>query len=346
MALVLFRADADPVMGTGHVMRCLAVAEALADLGHAARFAAVALTATLEARLAAAGFPSHRIDAPAGSAADAGRTLALASGLEAATVVIDGYHFDEAFRAALRAGGGRRMATFDDLGATPLHADVVVNPSLHAAALPYHRLAPGARLLLGPNCLPLRRDIRRAARSPAPPLPERRALLLSFGGSDPLGLTLPCLERLAPELAEGERLLLVVGGSDPRAGAVLARAVALGDRVEAHHDTPDMGALMARCGLAVSAGGGTIGELAAIGVPPLVVVVADNQAPAAMEAAGQGWCRMIDARGDDPSRAAGRIAAQALALWRAPPTRVAMAARLGGRVDGQGAERVARALAP
>lgn len=341
MATILIRADATPAIGTGHVMRCLALTEELRAGGHACLLAAAALTPALAARAAAAGVGCHDLAAPPGSPADRAATEALARSLDAQALVIDGYHFDESWRAGL-AATGRRVLAFDDLATlSRLHADIVVNPSPDAGRLPYDRLAPGATLLLGPAYLPLRREIRDAARRPPRPLAERESLLLTFGGSDPLGLTAPCLRSLAPRLPPGCRLTVAIGGSDPRAEASLDAARPFGDRVAVHRDSPAMGALMAEAGLAVSAGGGTTGELAALAVPTLLVVVADNQAPAAVQVAAAGWTRVIDAR---LGGAAARIADQALALWHDRSARETMAGHARGLVDGDGAARIVRVL--
>lgn len=351
MATLLFRADATPAMGTGHVMRCLAVAEAAAELGHACHMAAAAATPAVVRRLADAGLPLHRLEAPPGSAADLALTRALAAALDARTVIIDGYHFDTDWRAGLRAelrADGRRVLAFDDLaGPEPLHADLVVNASPAADPRTYARLAPGAVCLLGPAYAPLRREIREAARRPPAPPAGRTSILLTFGGSDPLGLTAPCLERLAPDLPPGCRLTVAVGGSDPRADEVAAAARRFGGRVAVHRDSPAMGALMAAAGLAVSAGGGTLAELAALAVPTVLVVVADNQAPPpalTRTPAAAAWGPVIDARALDPADAADRIAEAAWTLWRDPDARAELAARGRGRVDGEGAVRIARHL--
>jgi len=114
-----------------------------------------------------------------------------------------------------------------------------------------------------------------------------------------------------------------------------------GERVRVHRDTSRMGQLMAEAGLAVSAAGTTTAELAAIGAPAVLVTIADNQDEAARQSEALGWCALVDGRAPD---AADRIAAVALALWADPPRRVAMAERLAGIVDGQGAVRIAEAL--
>lgn len=344
---VLIRADATPAMGTGHVMRCLAVAEALAEAGALSHLAAATLTPGLDRRAAAAGVTCHRLDATAGSPADAAAVLDLAHRLGAGALILDGYHFTTPYRAVL-AGGGLPVLTFDDLGdGEELHATIVVNASPHAERLPYARIAAGAERLLGPAYAPLRRDIRAAA-ADLPPLAERGAVLITFGGSDPLALTAPTVTTLARTLPPAVGIIAAVGGGvmDPGgvAAAVGEAAATRPGRVAMHHDTPAMGVLMRQAGLAVTAGGSTLAELAALGVPSLVVVAAGNQAPATAEAQTAGWCVAVEREGGDSRPLPLRLAEQAAALWSDRPHREAMSARAVTLLDGRGAERVAAAL--
>ncbi|CAO3378186.1 UDP-2,4-diacetamido-2,4,6-trideoxy-beta-L-altropyranose hydrolase [Azospirillum argentinense] len=337
---VLLRADAGSSIGAGHVMRCLAVAEAVQELGGDALFAVASLPSALEERLRAAGMAVHRIDAEAGSAADLAATRAIAA--DAGAIVLDGYGFPEGWRAGL-AGTGLPILAFDDAGAgDPIHAGLIVNAAPDAASLPYRKGNPGARLLLGPAYAPLRREVREAAASPKPPLEERRGLLVTFGGSDPLGLTAPVIACLAPRLPPGVWLDVAVGGAVRDAAAVEAVAECFKDSVRLHRDTPRMGRLMAQAGLAVSAAGTTTGELAAIGTPAVLVTIADNQLEAARQSEALGWCALVAGQ---TKGAAERIADVALGLWADPARRRTMAGKLVGIVDGQGALRIARALA-
>ena len=338
---VLFRADAGASIGAGHVMRCLALAEAVQELGGEAGFAVASLPPALEERLRSAGMAVHRIGADPGSAADLAATRAIAEETAASAIVLDGYGFDERWRAGLAESGLTALA-FDDAGTgEPIHAGLIVNAAPDAGRLPYGIGNPSARLLLGPDYAPLRREVREAAAAPKPPLEERRSLLVTFGGSDPLGLTAPVVERLAPRLPSGIRLDVAVGGAVRDAGAVEAVAERFKDRLRLHRDTPRMGQLMARAGLAVSAAGTTTGELAAIGTPAVLVTIADNQLEAARQSEALGWCALVAGQTEG---AAERIAATALDLWADPARRRIMAGRLVGIVDGQGALRIARAL--
>lgn len=341
-SVILFRADAGASIGAGHAMRCLAVAEALQDLGVAAGFVSASLPPALEDRLRAAGMAVHRIEAEPGSAGDLAATVAVARDSEAAAIVLDGYRFGPDWRAGL-AGAGLPVIAFDDAGTgEPLHADLIVNAAPDAARLPYRAGNPDATLLLGPAYAPLRREVRRAAAAEKPPLPERRALLVTFGGSDPLGLTAPVLVRLAAALPPAVRIDVAVGGAAPSADAVERAARPFADRVRVHRDAPHMGRLMAEAGLAVSAAGTTTAELAAIGTPAVLVTIADNQIEAARQSEALGWCRLVNGLTADAPE---RIAEAAAALWADPVQRVAMAERLSGIVDGQGAVRIAEALA-
>jgi len=342
MAIILARADASIIIGTGHVMRCLAVAEALRDDGHEVVFAVAESTPAIDRRLSSDGFRRIAIAGPVGDAADLAATRSALRREHCSAVMLDGYRFGEAYRAGLQAAGVRVLA-WDDLGnGTDLHADLVVNAAPQAHRLPYDRMAPGATLLLGPGYAPLRREIRQAARGARRTLASRPVLLLTFGGSDPLGLTGPVLKALATRRPDGCRLIAVVGGSNPLADQLAAIGRTLGPEVAVEIDCPSMGAVMAQAGLAVSAGGGTMGELAALAVPTLLVVTADNQAAASAQAVALGWCESIDARGGD---AVETIAAKALSLWSDRARRDAMSAAADALpLDGDGAGRIARAL--
>jgi UDP-2,4-diacetamido-2,4,6-trideoxy-beta-L-altropyranose hydrolase len=333
MARILIRADAAAAMGTGHVMRCLSLVEILHERGHECRFAMAETTPAITALLAGRGLPVERLPGPAGSAADLAAMRALA--IKADALVIDGYHFGTPYRAGL-AFCARPILAWDDGGVEPLHATLVVNASGAACAEAYAPRAPGARLLLGPAYIPLRREIRTLIGATRP---AHGHLLISFGGSDPLGLTAPVLTALAPQF-EG-RIEAVLGGSvaDPRpAEAAVAR---YSERIRLHRDTPHMGPLMLGARLAISAAGGTLAELAALRTPSLLVGVAENQQEAARLSPSHGWCLAVDGLA---TNAGPWIVATTLALWPDTPKLAAMSAAAAGLVDGGGPGRIADAL--
>ena len=164
------------------------------------------------------------------------------------------------------------------------------------------------------------------------PLEQRRSVLVTFGGSDPLALSAPVVEALAPRLPPDVQIDLLVGSGNPSAHSLRALADTHGGRVSVVVDPPSVTPLFSAAGLAVAAAGGTVRELVALGIPALTIVVADNQVGALAE----GPYPCIDGR---QAGAAAHIADQAVLLWRDSRARMQMAARVAGMIDGSGALR-------
>jgi UDP-2,4-diacetamido-2,4,6-trideoxy-beta-L-altropyranose hydrolase len=99
---LLIRADASQGIGTSHVMRCLALAQAWQRPGRHAQFALGMTANGLETRLAGEGVAITQISAPPGSEEDAAETSELARNINPAWVVLDGYHFGANYQRAIK----------------------------------------------------------------------------------------------------------------------------------------------------------------------------------------------------------------------------------------------------
>jgi len=327
-------------------MRCLALAEALIERGIPCHFQCHGLLAPLVRRVEAAGCSVENLRSVATATdSDADWLMARAREHQACALVIDGYFFGPAYRLRLRDVGLPILA-FDDLAlSAAYHADLLVNPAPEADTYPYGDRAVGARLLLGPAYTPLRREFRSAMSDGLPPISARAAVLLTFGGSDPLDLTEPVLDRALSAFPEDVQLLVVLGGYHKHRARLEARAARTApNRIELQVNTSNMARLMLRSGLALTAGGTTLGELAALGVPPVVAVCADNQMPAVRWASAQGLVEAVDARGEASTEIALRLVEAGAALWRDCDRRAEIAERGRAVVDGWGAVRIAEAL--
>lgn len=334
---LLFRADADRHSGSGHLMRSMAIAEAAADQGLACRFAMRTCPDGLRDRLIQVGVAIDDLQPGNELAA----FLSLIDKISPQAVVIDGYHFDEEYRAAVH--NAVCVLAMDDLvGGHILHADLVVNANPAARPGDYAGRVDEARLLLGLEFAPLRKEFRDAAEGPSPALAERDRLLVTFGGSDPLGLSGPVVHRLLAALPPGVTLDLVLGGAHPDHDTLAARAA--GDALfNLHVNSSDMAGLMASAGLAISAAGSTVLELAAMGVPAILAVTAENQEQMLRVQKELEWCDGLDGR-ESGAEAPARIADMAIGLWRDLEKRQKMAAKASKLVDGKGAERIVAAL--
>src|SRR5262249_46041186 len=146
---LLVRADADARMGTGHVMRCLALAQAWREVGGAVTFRTACTVPGLIARLAEAGARVEAVKEVSARPDDADRTRETAERLGAGWLVLDGYHFSGEFQKRVR-GDGARLLALDDYGhAEQYWADLVLNQNLHAGPALYPNRATYTQLHLG-----------------------------------------------------------------------------------------------------------------------------------------------------------------------------------------------------
>jgi UDP-2,4-diacetamido-2,4,6-trideoxy-beta-L-altropyranose hydrolase len=332
---LLIRTDAGVRMGTGHVMRCLALAQAWQDAGGRATFALAAGAEGLHPRLASEGVEIQTLTAEPGSADDTRQTNELA--LRAAWVVLDGYHFSGAYQRALKEAG-RRLLVVDDNGhAGHCGSELVLNQNLHADEKLYRDREPGTQLLLGPRHALLRREFRQW-RGWSRPIPEHaRKVLVTLGGSDPDNVTGKVLLALREVHTPGLETVVVAGAANPHRAHLERAARSEGIRVRLYGDVSDMPGLMAWADVAVAAGGGTSWERALMKLPSLVVVLADNQreVAASLATAGVGWNL-----GEPDSLSPAGIAAALQRLLEAHKDRAGMARRGAALVDGWGAARV------
>jgi UDP-2,4-diacetamido-2,4,6-trideoxy-beta-L-altropyranose hydrolase len=336
-ALIL-RVDGGPRIGGGHVMRCLALAQAWSESGGRAAFCAAALAPSLRQRLDDEGFDCIGVDSAAGGNADAEATIAAAESLGARVAVVDGYQFPGEFRERLRAAG-LKTAAVDDNGEIGACVDeLVINQNRHASPALYPQRAAHTRLLLGTEYALLRREFRNWQGPPRTFAAAARRLLVTLGAADPSNATADVIACIDPTLAAGLEIVVVVGGSNPHADSLAARAAQRPHCRLLLDPGAAMASLMAAADLAVCAGGSTMWEMACMGVPFIPIVIADNQRQAAAAMARDGYPALERA-------AVARELPAILAALAADAGRRAALSRCGRQlVDGRGAERVSAAL--
>ena len=248
MTTLLLRADGNPRIGLGHVMRLLALAEILRGQ-FSRRVFVIQEPADALRELLQAGC-DEVVTMPAMPAA--GEPAWLRQHLLQPTdvLVLDGYDFETTYQEGVR-GAVARLVCLDDLHAFPMLADLVINPAGGVAAGAYELRQPGARLLAGPAYAPLRTTFREAARPPGQPAPDPGTVLLCLGGADPTHQT----QRVAAALLllPAVRRVHVVVGSAYAGWESLLQWSAHQPRVLPHRNlaAAALCRLMQECGAAV-----------------------------------------------------------------------------------------------
>jgi UDP-2,4-diacetamido-2,4,6-trideoxy-beta-L-altropyranose hydrolase len=354
---IAFRADASSAIGTGHLMRCLTLADALAREGTSSIFLCapaaepwrdlvesrghrfVALHLQTE-RTAVDAAPPHAGWAPWGQAADAAASLErLRDAVD--WLIVDHYALDARWERTARAKA-RRILAIDDLADRDHDCDVLLdhNPQAETGSRYDRRLPPHARRLIGPRYALLRPEFAAArARRPARDGSLRR-IAVFMGGTDPNGATLLAIEALAKPALRRIPVDIAIGAASPHLAAIRAAADARGDAT-VHVGLPHLADLFADADLAIGAGGVAALERCCVGLPTVTVAIAENQMPGLEWLAGHDAVRYLGyflaVSGDKLSEALS-------ALRAAPDVMRMMSERADALVDGEGTARVVSAL--
>ena len=337
---LILRSDASTAMGTGHVMRCFALAQAWQDAGGRPIFASAEAAPAMRERLLAANIEIVPLEISVGGEDDARKVEELALHHAASWVVVDGYQFGADYQRQLKAAGLRLLFLDDNGHAGHYSADIVVNQNAHADESLYSHRESYTRLLLGTRFVLLRREFERWRDWSREVALVGRKVLVLMGGSDPCDTTSLTVRSLQRADVEGIEVVIVMGGSNPHLQSV-QRLAATFRAATVLRDTSNVSQLMAWADVAFSAAGSTAWELAYMGLPSLLLEVLEHQSPVAKAMAANaagvnlGW--FADIKEEGLARAAGD-------LLRDNARRKQMMESGRRLVDGKGARRVTRIL--
>ena len=340
---VLVRVDANQAMGIGHAMRCLALSERLKLHGFHVVFAAHQLPDLLRIRLEAAQIEVTQISKPDNNIAGLRRILAETP---AQALIFDGYHLGNEYEKAFSADGYKTLRFDDYMPDGQCHADIVVNASPHADAALYQKWAPRARLLLGTRFIAFRSDMiagyesRLAPECKTQPALAADRIMINFGGSDPLDLTIETVDAIAKALPDVP-IDAVTGAAYPHPERLSSLRIT---NFQHHHNTDNLPQIMQCARLAISAGGLTVQELALFRIPTILAITAENQ----IKSAHVTWCHTLKfdwkAQGLSTNNLVKAIVGEAVMLWQSPKERAQIISRIPKELDLLGTERIVEAL--
>jgi len=366
---VVFRVDASPRIGSGHLMRCITLARELSNRGDAVTFVTRQHAGHMAERIEEWGFRVLRLappDEPEGAEArrvdpdhhsawlgvgqeeDAMEVLRVLDGEgDIDWVIADHYSLGVRWESALRERAGA-IAVFDDLADRRHDVDLLVDQTAGRRPHEYRALVPRhSRLLLGPMYAPLRPEFARLREEALARRRQRRQsqrLLVMMGGFDPDDATSVVLEGLAEAtLPKGTRVEVVMGADAPGLHRVRALAAEVPWPTTVASSVTDVAERMAAADLAIGAAGTTSWERCCLGLPSVVMTIAANQSRIAAELAEAGAAIRLGDLRDNRGRPE-RIGYEVAGLLADSGRLARMSEAAAGVVDGLGAQRLARAL--
>ncbi len=276
---LFIRTDSTARMGTGHIMRCLALAMAWHDLGAQVTFLSYCESEMIRNRVKDEGFGFIPLPESCANGAECEKVLKLISNtirtdtFDSLWFALDGYHFDETYQKVVKKHGCNLLA-LDDMARLPYyHADIVLNQNLHAEHLTYN-CNPETILLLGPKHCLLRREFIRNRPETRNFSERAKSVLITLGGSDPDNVTLKVLAALKRMCDVDLHVKIVVGSINPNIDLIRKELSRLSFHSELLTNVNNMSDLMNWADLAICNGGTTVWELAYLGVPCIVGAIA------------------------------------------------------------------------
>ena len=294
---IAFRVDASVSIGTGHVMRCLTLANALQKQGAECVFVCRPHDGHLIRQIEARGYQIEALSPPvqltqAGDdlpharwlgtdwTADAAETAGILRDRHIDWLVVDHYGLDFRWEEKLRACC-RRIMVLDDLADRKHDCAMLVDQSLGRSDADYRGLiGAGTRLFLGTKYALLRAEF---AEKRVPSLVRRQAasfrhVMISMGGIDRQNSTGRVLDLLQGcPLPAGLHISVVMGENSPSLGRVREMALLMARSTQVLVGVTNMADVMQDCDLSIGAAGGTSWERCCLGLPTIMLVLAENQ---------------------------------------------------------------------
>ena len=336
---LLIRADANNFIATGHVMRCISIAQAAIDEGHEVKF----ITADLDAKSLLDKYNMQYICLQTKWNEMDGEIEQISNVVAAEKpdcILVDSYYVTQKYLSHLRSLC--KVAYVDDLNKFIYPCDMLICYANHYRKFDYEsRYTSDTKLVLGPLYAPLRPIFSKLEHAERQNL--KKNILVMSGGADEYHLIADFLHEYTNNLDQFKNVTITA-----ICGVYNKDYV---DLVEMYSGNPDIKLLksvdniekyMLEANIAVSAGGSTLFELCACGTPTVCYALADNQLDnVASFAADEVMIYAGDIRGEGTLC---KITSSVAELLTQDCKRMAMIDKMKGLVDGDGARRIVREI--
>lgn len=329
----LFRCDASKLIGIGHVMRCLTLADALKVKGYQCSFMSSPETMDM--------VPLLREKYPILSPDQLDHQPTNCD-----IVIFDHYRLDARDEQTLRDKFSASVMVIDDMADRPHDCAILLDQTYGRAASDYQSLVPStAKLLMGVEYALLRDQFAQARTASCARRDitqgEIKRVFVFMGGADPDNVTLKVLQAFQENSALASLQVDFILGQQAAERMKMKEAIASHPNMKLHINVQNMAELMAAADLAIGAGGTTSWERCCLGLPTITIEIADNQKliSANLDQAGAiknlGWHENISS---------GTIGDAIFNFMANKQASHAMSRQAAKICDGRGAQRVVEAI--
>jgi len=263
--------DADLCIGTGHLMRCLALAQEIKQRGYTVSFVTCCNSEKLCRRIKNEGFHIHFLS----KLGNLKETMEFLKAEKPDWVILDGYHFSTDYQKRVKDLGYKLLVIDDYAHLGYYYSDIILNQNYGAEKLPYST-ETYTKLLLGTKYVLLRKEfltcIHRRREFPE----VGKNIVITMGGGDTENNTLTIIEALN-RIKQPLHIKIVLGANNPHYDSIKNEAGKGTHTAEILTSVDNMASIMSWADIVISAGGITVWELAFMGLPSVLCIVAENQ---------------------------------------------------------------------
>ncbi len=338
--MIGIRVDGNSEIATGHIMRCLAVANGLKASGTECLF--IVADDNSERLLSSSGFKIINLHSVWNDLeGEISKLIAVIEDQRIEWLIVDTYFVTEKYLSALEEVC--RVIYIDDLNAFRYPVSVLINYNLYALEIPYSKIYAGTktRLLISPKYAPLRSEFQNIH----PHFRENvKKILITAGGVDTYNAAGEILRKIVDDdFFDGIEFHIVAGRLNSHIGELESISKKY-PNVIIHKSVERMSELMCDCDVAVTAGGTTLYELCACGLPSICFSWADNQIQAVSVFTKTGLMIGAGDIRDNTYECVSKIFDGLKMYCGDSDMRVRCGERLMGVVDGEGAGRICDAI--
>ncbi|MBU8881197.1 UDP-2,4-diacetamido-2,4,6-trideoxy-beta-L-altropyranose hydrolase [Bacillus sp. FJAT-29790] len=285
---IIIRADASIDIGTGHIMRCLTLANFLKEKGAEVKFICTEVQGDLVNHIRHGGYEVYTFPECRDILSDAENTINILQDLKVDLLIVDHYQIDSVWERILKESFGHmKIMVIDDLANRQHHCDLLLDQNYFKDFENRydHLVSKECTKLLGPRKILLRPEFYHVSKK-EDNNHSIQDILVFYGGSDPTNETLKVLDALDAIDLSSITIHVVVGSSNSNKERI--KNICADKNINFYVQINYLAQLMAKADLSLGAGGVTMWERCFLGLPSIVTVVADNQKESTEAAADYG----------------------------------------------------------